>query len=87
MGFQIISQRANQFVWFNITIITTTTTSWCTRGSEKLDSSNQVTTHSGTGEKETLNINVVGKKKERRTTNIYIIIIIIILEIKYLKYI
>ena len=33
MGFQIISQRANQFVWFNITTtITTTTTSWCTRG-------------------------------------------------------
>ena len=33
MGFQIINQRANQFVWFNITItITTTTTSWCTRG-------------------------------------------------------
>ena len=30
MGFQIINQRANQFVWFNtITIITT---SWCTRG-------------------------------------------------------
>ena len=31
MGFQIISQRANQFVWFNIITITTTT-SWCTRG-------------------------------------------------------
>jgi len=30
-------------------------------GSEKLDSSNQATTHSGTGEKKTLNINVVGK--------------------------
>ena len=33
MGFQIISQRANQFVWFNIiTIRTTTTTSWGPRG-------------------------------------------------------
>ena len=31
-------------------------------GSEKLDSSNPISTHSGTGEKETLNINVVGKK-------------------------
>ena len=30
-------------------------------GSEKLDSSNQATTHAGTGEKESLNINVVGK--------------------------
>ena len=32
-------------------------------GSEKLDSSNPISTHSGTGEKETLNINVVGKKR------------------------
>ena len=32
MGFQIISQRANQFVWFNTTITIITTTSWCTRG-------------------------------------------------------
>ena len=32
-------------------------------GSEKLDSSNPISTHSGTGEKETLNINVVGKMK------------------------
>ena len=31
-------------------------------GSEKLDSSNPISTRSGTGEKETLNINVVGKK-------------------------
>ena len=30
-------------------------------GSEKLDSSNPISTHSGTGEKETININVVGK--------------------------
>ena len=30
MGFQIINQRANQFVWFNTTTIITT--SWCTRG-------------------------------------------------------
>ena len=31
-------------------------------GSKKLDSNNPISTHSGTGEKETLNINVVGKK-------------------------
>ena len=30
-------------------------------GSEKLGSNNEITTHSGTGEKETLNINIVGK--------------------------
>ena len=38
-------------------------------GSEKLDSSNPISTHSGTGEKETLNINVVGKNinHERRS--------------------
>ena len=29
-------------------------------GSEQLDSSNPISTHSGTGEKETLNITVVG---------------------------
>ena len=33
-------------------------------GSEKLDSSNPISTHSGTGEKETLNINVVGKNEK-----------------------
>ena len=32
-------------------------------GSKKLDSSNPISTHSGKGEKETLNINVVEKKK------------------------
>ena len=31
-------------------------------GSEKLDSSNPISTHSGTGEKVTHNINVVGMK-------------------------
>ena len=34
-------------------------------GSKKLDSSNPISTRSGTGEKETLNINVVGKTSER----------------------
>ena len=34
-------------------------------GSEKLDSSNPISTHSGTGEKETLNINVVGKTHKK----------------------
>ena len=33
-------------------------------GSEKLDSSNPISTHSGTGEKETLNINVVGENED-----------------------
>ena len=35
-------------------------------GSKKLDSSNPISTHSGTGVKETLNINVVGKNIKLR---------------------
>ena len=39
-------------------------------GSKKLDSSNPISTHSGTGEKETLNINVVGNIKHKITLKI-----------------
>ena len=47
----------------NTTKTTITTTGfWWHGGSEKVVSSNQITTHSGTGEKETQNINVVGRK-------------------------
>ena len=63
MGFQITSQRANQFVWFNNNDNNNNNRVPGGRGgSEKLVSSNPITTHSGTGERETLNINVVGKK-------------------------
>ena len=47
------------------TIITTPTTGfWWHGGSGKVVSSNQITAHSGTGEKETQNINVVGKNED-----------------------
>ena len=66
MGFQIISQRANQFVWFNNNNDNNNNNRvpGGRGGSDKLVSSNPITTHSGTGEKETLNINVVGKMEK-----------------------
>jgi hypothetical protein len=44
-------------------------------GSEKLDSSNPILTHSGTGEKETLNTNVVGTKENTFVWEGYILVL------------
>ena len=64
IGFQKISQRANQIclVQHNHKNYNSGVpgAAW---GSEENDSSNPTTTHSGTGEKESLNINAVGTKK------------------------
>jgi len=53
---------------FRKKIITITTTPpWCTGGVGKARFEQPSTTHSGTGEKETLNMNVVGKKNQQKT--------------------